>query len=136
MPRFSPFASLEKSLTRLAAERQEHADALARIDALFAKFGICACTCCDSAAETYVAAPAPAAKVAKSRKRKHFGQTAEEFVLSLLDGRNLVTGEVNNAWVSAGRSGKADNTLSILTKKKLLKRTPLKDGRGSTYTVA
>jgi len=134
MPRVSPFVSLEKSLTKLTAERQEHVDALARIDALFEKFGICTCACSDAPAPAVVQAPAPAAR--KSRKRKHFAQTAEEFVLSLLDGKRLITGDVNRAWVNSGRRGKADNTLSILTKKKAIKRVRLKDGLGSTYTVA
>jgi len=134
MPRVSSFTSLEKSLNKLTAERKVHADALARINALFEKFGICTCTCEEAPAEA--ASPTKPAKVTKSRKRRHFAQTAEEFVLSLLGNKSMVTGDVNDAWVLSGRLGKADNTLSILTKKKLVKRVPLKEGRGSTYTVA
>ena len=40
------------------------------------------------------------------------------------------------AWKAAGRTGRADNTLSLLYKNKRIKRTPVKDGRGSNYTAA
>lgn len=84
-----------------------------------------------------VAAVAPApAKTTKLHKRKHFAQTAEEFVLSLLAGKSLITGDINKAWTAAGRTGRADNTLYILTKKNAVERVPLKDGQGSTYSVA
>jgi len=134
MPRFSPFVSLEKSLTKLVAERQTHVDALARINALFDKF------CISVAASAPVVAadamvPAPV-KIAKSRKRKHFPQTAEEFVLSLLAGKSLITSAINKAWIAAGRKGNADTTLFMLNKKKAVKRVPLRVGKGSTYSVA
>jgi len=129
MPRFSPFVSLERSLTKLVAERQTHVDALARIDALFSKFRI------------GVAAPAPVAdvvaaapaKAANSGRRKVTGQ---EFVLSLLTGKSLVTADINKAWIAAGRKGNADTTLFLLNKKKAVKRVPLKVGKGSTYSIA
>jgi len=131
MPRFSPFVSLQKSLTKLIAERQTHVAALARIDELFGKFGIAAVP----ATAPAPVATAPAA-VAKSGTRKRRKVTAEEFVLSLLNGKSLITGEINRAWIAAGRKGNADNTLYILTKKKAVKRVPVKDGLGSTYSIA
>lgn len=70
MPRVSPFASLEKSLAKLTTERQSHLNALARINALFEKFGI----------GTEVAGPAAAKRsgtaesvVALKKKRKRRG---------------------------------------------------------------
>ena len=135
MPRFSPLVSLERSLTKLIAERQTHIDALARIDALFGKFEIATI----APAPVAVAAPAKPAKVVKlgrPRKRQQFAQTAEEFVLSLLAGKSLVTSEINHAWILSGRRGNADNTLYILTKRNVLKRVPAKDGPGSSYSVA
>jgi len=134
MPRFSPFVTLEKSLTKLVAERQTHAHALARIDALFGKFGVS------------VAAPVPVAaavavvpasdNVATSSRRKRSKVTGEEFVLSLLAGKSLITREINEAWIAAGRKGNADTTLWMLAKKKMVTRTPRKDGPGSDYTAA
>jgi len=129
MPRFSPFVSLERSLTKLVAERQTHVDALARIDALFSKFGIGVAT---QAPVADVAVPAPA-KATKSGRHKVTGQ---EFVLSLLNGKSLVTADINKAWIAAGRKGNADTTLFLLNKKKAVKRVPLTVGKGSTYSVA
>ena len=40
MPRFSSIVTLDKILSGLVKQRQEHIDALAKIDTLFAKFGI------------------------------------------------------------------------------------------------
>jgi len=134
MPRFSPFVSLERSLAKLVAERQTHADALARIDALFGKFGVGIAAAAPVAAAVAVA-PVPAT-VGKSRKGKRSKVTAEEFMLSLLSGPSMITGDINKAWIAAGRKGRADNTLMILTKKKAVKRVPVKVGKGSTYSVA
>jgi DNA-binding transcriptional regulator YiaG len=70
----------------------------------------------------------------KVRRRGVFIQTAEEFVLGLLKGRKtLTTGEINAAWKKTGRLGNADNTLSKMTREKKVKRTKVKDGRGSEY---
>jgi len=129
MPRFSPFVSLERSLTKLVAERQTHVDALARIDALFSKFGIGVA----APAPVAVAAVAARAKATKAGRRKF---TGEEFVLSLLNGKSLVTAEINKAWIAAGRTGNADNTLYILNKKNAVKRVRVPKGLGSVYSVA
>lgn len=40
MPRLSPFVALERGHSVLMKEREQHVDALAKIDAVFAKFGI------------------------------------------------------------------------------------------------
>jgi DNA-binding transcriptional regulator YiaG len=71
------------------------------------------------------------------RRRRSGGPSAQEFVLSLLGSRKATTSnEINQAWKKAGRQGKADNTLSLMVKARRLKRTKLKDERGSRYSAA
>jgi DNA-binding transcriptional regulator YiaG len=69
------------------------------------------------------------------RRRVSGGQTAEQFVLSLLgSGKATTSSEINRAWRKAGRAGRADNTLSLMVKARKLKRARLKDERGSRYS--
>ena len=71
------------------------------------------------------------------RGRQKFSQTADELVLSMLKAKpNLPTAEINAAWKRNGRGGTADNTLGKLVKERKLKRTPIRDGRGSSYSLA
>ena len=69
-------------------------------------------------------------------KRGHYGQTAEEFIMSLVKSRKAtMTGEINAAWKRSGRAGKADNTLSLMVAGRRLKRTKVKGVKGSKYSV-
>jgi DNA-binding transcriptional regulator YiaG len=78
-----------------------------------------------------VAAKPTATAAAKPGKSK---QTAAELILSFLNGRKSLTStEINVAWKKAGRAGNADNTLSLMVKAKKLRRTKLKEQRGSEY---
>jgi hypothetical protein len=70
------------------------------------------------------------------RKRKTYAQTAEQFVLGLVQGKGATTAEINQAWKGAKRVGRADNTLNKMVKAGMLKRKKLAVGKGSTYTVA
>ena len=132
MPKFSPIVSLDKILSKLVKQRQEHVDALAKLDAIFAKYGI---NPAKAAKQTVEAAPRLATKKGRRRRRGRFAQTAEAFVLGLLKGKSLTGAEVNAAWTDAGRKARADTTLSLMTKKKLIKRVAVKGGRGSNYSV-
>jgi hypothetical protein len=80
-------------------------------------------------------APAAAKAMAPS-KRRTYAQTAEQFVLGLVQGKGATTAEINQAWKGAKRVGRADNTLNKMVKAGLLKRKKLAEGKGSTYTVA
>jgi len=136
MPKSLSLAVVDRLLTKAVKERQKHLESLARIDTLFATFGISPCAAEPALVEpvkAFVAAPAGK----KSRRRKHFGQTGAEFVLGLLSGdKALPTAELNAAWIASGRKGNADNTLYLMTKAKQVKRTPRNDGPGSNYTAA
>ena len=82
-------------------------------------------------------APAGASEAQPRRQGGRFDQTAEEFVAALVkSGKATTSTQINTAWKSTGRGGKADNTLSRMYKTKKLIRTKLKDERGSSYRVA
>ena len=132
MPKYSPIVSLDKILSKLVKQRQEHVEALAKIDGIFDKYGIAPPA---TAKQTVEAAPQLAAKKGRRRRRGRFAQTAQAFVLGLLEGKSKTGAEVNAAWTDAGRKARADTTLSLMTKKKLIKRVPVKGGRGSKYSV-
>jgi len=134
MPRLSEAATFDRTIAQLIARREAHANGLAAIDALFAKYGI---TLNGARTPHPTDSTESPARKAQGRKRGHFDQTAEEFVLALLkENKGMTTAEVNAAWKKSGRGGAADNALGKLVKEKTLKRTPVKDGRGSTYGVA
>ena len=73
----------------------------------------------------------------KRQKRGEFKQTREEFILSLLKGRKMLTStEITAAWKKSGRAANADNAMSLMVKARKLKRTKLKGQKGSEYRAA
>lgn len=130
MPRLSEAATFDRTISQLLTRRRQYAEGLAQIDAIFAKYHI---QVTNGAAP--LARQARIATATRSRGRGSFSQTAEELILSMLKGKPMVTGEINAAWKRAGRKGTADNALGKLVKDKRLKRTPVKDGRGSSYGI-
>jgi hypothetical protein len=81
-------------------------------------------------------APPVAEKAKAPRKRKIYAQTADQFVLGLVQGKGATSAEINASWQAAKRVGRADNTLNKMVKAGKLKREKLAEGKGSTYTVA
>ena len=70
------------------------------------------------------------------RKRQKFGTTGEESVLGFIQKHgNPSTSEVQAQWLSEGRKASADNAISTLFKKKMIRREKNKQGRGSRYTA-
>jgi hypothetical protein len=137
MARQSAADTIAAALADLRAQRQGHLDALAKIDAIFAKYGISATPATRRGRKP--GRPAGVSKAVapkKRRQRGHFDQTAEEFVLGLVKGKTLTTAEVNTAWTKAGRGATANTTLSKLVHAKKLKKSKVKGGRGSNYSVA
>jgi hypothetical protein len=135
MPRLSEAAMFERTIAQLVSRREEHLTALSEIDGLCAKYGIKL----NGVKLASTASPKPVSTApAKRRRRRHrFGRTADEFVLSLLKAeKSLVTSDINAAWKKSGRGNTADNTLGKLAKEKKVKRTPVKEGRGSMYSLA
>jgi hypothetical protein len=90
---------------------------------------------------------APAAPVAmkaavtmsKKGPRGTFAVSTPDLILAFLKGKPATTKEITRHSVSQGRTtSSVSNALSVLTKAKKLKRTPLpgKGVLGSTYSVA
>ena len=139
-------AELERIIRRLQQERQEHQDAIGKIDATFQSLGI-----------TPQAAPrrgrpgrppksstgaAPAAAAGKGgrkrgRRRRRGaapdGMTAEQFLVDLVKDKQLSTSDINKRWVASGRNGRADIMLGKLVAGGKLKRDKVKGERGSLY---
>lgn len=164
MPTVSTPAALPSFIEDLLEERQSYVDAIAGIDAkvsgVFHALGIADVTsglvkpesvkpvaakpaAAKPVAVKPVAAPkaaAPKAAAGPGRKRgavSKFGISANDFVLAYVGAhKGATTQDINNHWKSSGRPGTADNSMSILTRSKKLKRAKVAGGRGSKYTLA
>jgi hypothetical protein len=136
MPRYSPLASLDRTLSSLVKQRQEHLDALASIDAVFARYGINPAKASPVAANVGPTAMA-AAPVAEKKRRRRLRVSGTKFILgALAGGKTLTTAQISTEWKKANRPGKADQPIWALVKAKKIKRAPVKNGQGSQYTLA
>jgi hypothetical protein len=138
MPTTSSLAVLPQSIQQLLEQRQQHAQAIAAIDATLARVREALGTASTHRGRklTTVSVKAPAAR--GKRRRRKFAVSANELVLAFVKAhKNPTTQEIKQHWASEGRSkGGTDNILSMLTKAKKLKRTPLGKGmRGSRYSL-
>jgi hypothetical protein len=119
-------------IQQLLSDRQEHVEALAAIDATLAKVGVVL----NGKTAPHRAAVTSTPAKGRRRPRRRFSISGEESVLGLIKKQGgATTNEVKFHWKAEGRGGTADNMLTKLVKEKKLKRTPLKDQRGSRYTL-
>ena len=128
MPK-SPDA-VSHAIQKLLAERQEHLDAVATIDATL--HGV-------NAALKGNGSPAASAPAGKKRRRhrQRFEVSGDESVLAFIrQKKNPTSQEIEQQWKSEGRGGAAASVLTKLYKDKKITRVPLKTGRGSRYSVA
>ena len=133
----SPAAELETMIRQLRAERQQHIDAIAKIEATFERFGITPEGGTGKRRGRKPGRPKAAKTVKKRGTRGSFSKTADQFVLDLFKGgKKLTTSEINSRWKQAKRGSTADTTLSKLTKNKKLKRENIKGKHGSNYSAA
>lgn len=73
----------------------------------------------------------------RKRIRRKFAVSGEQSILDFVKNKSNPMGrEIEKHWSSEERAGTAANLLSKLVKEKKLKRTPLKDERGSRYSMA
>jgi hypothetical protein len=71
------------------------------------------------------------------RVRRKFAVSGEQLILNFVKSKsNPIGRDIEKHWSSEGRAGTAANLLSKLVKARKLKRTPLKDERGSRYSLA
>ncbi len=140
----STASELSRLVQSMQKERQQHADAIAQIDATFAALGIAAKTPArrgrkpGAAWKGTATATSPAApKKRRGRRAKaKDGKTGEEYLVSILQSGALTTAEINKGWTSSGRNGRADILLGKLVAGGKLKRQKVKGERGSRYSVA
>jgi len=72
----------------------------------------------------------------RKRVRRSFAVSGEQLILNFVKSKsNPIGNEIEKHWTSEGRAGTAANLISKLVKEKRLKRTPLKEGRGSRYSL-
>jgi hypothetical protein len=85
--------------------------------------------------------PPKAAKAAakKKGKRRAFNVPGPQSVLDFVKtggSKGRTTAEIDKNWQAQGRSGHAYITLGLLVRERKLNKKPVKDGKGSVYTVA
>ena len=156
---------LAQTVEQLIHERQQHADALARIDqSIFGIVGALTATAglppmpptrstppSDSNAFQWMREPkrrgrppgsrngtqAAAGPGRNKRTRGSYATTGDESVMAFIrQNKRPTTKEIREHWASEGRKGTADNVLSKLFRERKVKRTPVEDGRGSRYSLA
>jgi hypothetical protein len=80
------------------------------------------------------------ATIGKKRRkiaRRKFAVSGEQMILDFVKtNSNPIGKEIEKHWFNEGRAGAAATLISKLVKEKKLKRTPLKDERGSRYSLA
>ena len=150
MPASNASSHITERIQRLLDERQLHAQAITSIDETLAKVGAALGTTAKpprpAAPAKKAAAPKPApakpapAKPAPAkgkRTRRQFAISGEQSILQFIKSKSNPRGsEIESHWKSEGRKGRAINLISKLAKEKKLKRIPLKNERGSRYSVA
>ena len=126
-------AALTKLVKELQDQRQEHLAAIAEIDATFDSLGI------DPDKAGRRRGRKKSARKTKNGRKKGRGRskrTGEQFITGLLTkNKMMTTSQINNRWVAAGRGGKADNTLSKMTRDKKVSRKNIKGAMGSEYQL-
>ena len=129
-----PVNTLPQRIQKLLEERQQHADAVTRIDQILGGIGAALKGPPDQAASGNT----PVTKGKKRRRgRSQFSMSADESILAFVkQKKNPTSAEINQHITSEGRSSSANNALGKLVKEKKLKRTPIAGQRGSRYSLA
>jgi hypothetical protein len=119
---------IEKERKKRTADLEEAAKVVLKSLADFGRVGI------KAASPNQKSAAKKAGK--RKRGRRRFAVSGEQMILGFVKSKsNPIGGEIEKHWKSEGRAGTAANLLSKLVKEKKLKRTPLKEGRGSRYSL-
>lgn len=124
---------LTQRIENLLERRQQHATAIESIDQTLARVaGLLAVN-----GRAHKGAAVKGLRGGKRRRRRKFAVSGEQSILAFVKSRsNPIGREIEKHWASEGRAVTAANLLSKLVKEKKLKRTPLKNERGSRYSLA
>jgi len=76
------------------------------------------------------------AAVKAAPKSSKYGQTAQQFILGLVQEMGATTAEINQAWKDAGRPGRADKTLNKMINAGKLRKRKIRGAKGSRYKAA
>jgi hypothetical protein len=125
---------LTQRIHGLLERRQQHAAAIESIDETLARV---AGLLSSNGRVHKLAAAKGIRKGNRRRTRRKFAVSGEQSILAFVKSKsNPVGREIEKHWASEGRAVTAANLLSKLVKEKKLKRTPLKNERGSRYSLA
>jgi hypothetical protein len=134
---------LTTRIDQLLQERQQHTEAVEKIDATIAEIERLLGSAGSGPRRRGRPPGRPRAvpvsvgvRAGRKRKRGRFATTGEESIISFVRAnRNPTTQDVKRHWASEGRGGTADNALSKLVRDRKLKRIALEDQRGSRYSL-
>jgi hypothetical protein len=125
---------LTQRIQSLLERRNHHAAAIASIDETLARVeGVLSRN-----GSVHKAAAVKGLRIGKRRRtRRKFAMSGEQSILAFVKSRsNPIGREIEKHWASEKRAVTAANLLSKLVKEKKLKRIPLKNERGSRYSLA
>jgi hypothetical protein len=126
-------SDLAERIAALTSKREEHAAAIATIDETLSR--VAGVLNVNGLGNKYKAVKGVRSGKRKRTRRK-FSVTGEQSILAFVKSKsNPVGSDIQKNWEREGRAGAAANLMSKLVKAKQLKRTPLKDGRGSRYSL-
>jgi hypothetical protein len=125
---------LTQRIHGLLERRQQHAAAIESIDETLARVA----GALSSNGRVHKAMAFKGLRGGKRRRiRRKFAVSGEQSILAFVKSKsNPIGREIEKHWASEGRAVTAANLLSKLVKEKKLKRTPLKNARGSRYSLA
>jgi hypothetical protein len=125
---------LSERIHGLLERRQQHAAAIVTIDETLSR--VAGALSVNGRAHKLAAVKGIRAGK-RRRTRRKFAVSGEQSILAFVKGRsNPIGRDIEKHWASEGRAVTAANLLSKLVKEKKLKRTPLKNERGSRYSLA
>lgn len=138
MPRPRSPVNVVGRIEQLLRERQEHQEALTRIDEMLDRVGDALGTKPTGRPRggNHLSGLEPPVRTRRRRRRKFAVSGDESIIAFVKERKNPTTRDLTKHWTSEGRGGTAANALSRLVKEKKLKRTPLEGERGSRYSVA
>lgn len=144
--RNSTIGQLQTLVRKLSSERQQHLDALAKIDDAFNDLGISPPTGKRRGRPPKSAGAVrrrPGRRVKRGRpgrpKRRSYAMSGTQSILSFVKkagAKGATGGDIADRWKKEGRKGSSYNILNAMLKKGLVRRKKLKGERGSTYRAA